>query len=140
MDTQTKLIPIGITLPIRDANSGFFEQSYDSLTATKNNIINLLNTKQGERRMQPTFGTRLWTILFEQNVDNLTEIASNIIKEDISMWIPDVSVIDVTSNLLKSDQSSANADIYMLQIAVVFMLNMTKQTDTVTITVQNVTA
>jgi predicted ATP-dependent serine protease len=90
--------------------------------------------------MQPTFGTRLWTILFEQNVDNLPEIASNIIKEDISTWIPNVTVIDVTANLLKSDQSSADRDIYRLQVAVLFMLDMTKQQDTVTITVENVTA
>jgi phage baseplate assembly protein W len=140
MATSKTLVPIGITLPIRGANSGYFEQSYDTLTSVKTNIINLLNTRQGERRMQPTFGTRLWTILFEQNVDNLPEIASNIIKEDISTWIPNVTVIDVTANLLKSDQSSADRDIYRLQVAVLFMLDMTKQQDTVTITVENVTA
>ena len=140
MTTNKPLVPIGITLPIRGANSGYFEQSYDTLSAVKTNIINLLNTRQGERRMQPTFGTRLWTILFEQNIDNLPEIASNIIKEDVATWIPNVTVIDVTSNLLKSDQSSDARDIYRLQVAVLFMLDMTKQQDTVTITVENVTA
>jgi phage baseplate assembly protein W len=132
--------PIGITLPIRDSNSGYFEQSYDTLTQTKSNIINLLNTRQGERRMQPTFGSRLWSLLFEQNTDNLPEIASNVVKEDISMWIPNITVIDVTANLYKSDQTSSDRDIYRLQVAVVFMLNMTKQQDTVTITIDNVTA
>lgn len=132
--------PIGITLPIRDSNSGYFEQSYDTLTQTKSNIINLLNTRQGERRMQPTFGSRLWSLLFEQNTDNLPEIASNIVKEDISMWIPNITVIDVTANLYKSDQTSSDRDIYRLQVAVIFMLNMTKQQDTVTITIDNVTA
>lgn len=132
--------PIGITLPIRDSNSGYFEQSYDTLTQTKSNIINLLNTRQGERRMQPTFGSRLWSLLFEQNTDNLPEIASNIVKEDISMWIPNITVIDVTANLYKSDQTSSDRDIYRLQVAVVFMLNITKQQDTVTITIDNVTA
>lgn len=132
--------PIGITLPIRNSNSGYFEQSYDTLTQTKSNIINLLNTRQGERRMQPTFGSRLWSLLFEQNTDNLPEIASNIVKEDISMWIPNITVIDVTANLYKSDQTNSDRDIYRLQVAVVFMLNMTKQQDTVTITIDNVTA
>ena len=133
-------IPIGMTLPIRGGNSGYFEQSYDTLTQVKTNIINLLNTKQGERRMQPTFGSRLWTLLFEQNIDTLTDVASNIVKEDISMWIPNVTVIDVTSKLYKNDQYNDERDIYRLQIAVNFMLNMTKQTDTVSITVDNVTA
>lgn len=141
MPTQKPIqTPIGITLPIRDSNTGYFEQSYDTLTQTKSNIINLLNTRQGERRMQPTFGSRLWNLLFEQNVDNLPEIASNIVKEDISMWIPNITVIDVTANLYKSDQTSSDRDIYRLQVAVIFMLNMTKQQDTVTITVDNVTA
>ena len=135
-----KPIPIGITLPLRGSNSGYFEQSYDTLTQVKSNIINLLNTRVGERRMQPTFGSRLWTLLFEQSIDTLPDVAVNIVREDISMWIPNVTVIDVTSNLYKSDQSSQDRDIYKLQLAVVFMLNMTKQQDTVSITVDNVTA
>jgi len=140
MATQQTQVPIGITLPLRNGNSGYFEQSYDTLTQVKSNIINLLNTRQGERRMQPTFGTRLWNLLFEQNVDALPDIAVNIIKEDVAMWIPNVTVVDVTANLYKSDQTSADRDIYRLQIAVKFLLNMTKQTDSVTITIDNVTA
>lgn len=140
MATQTKQIPIGITLPLRNGNSGYFEQSYDTLTQVKSNIINLLNTRPGERRMQPTFGCRLWNLLFEQNVDSLPEIASNVIKEDISMWIPNVTVVNVTPDLYKSDQTSADSDIYRLRIAVSFYLNMTKQQDTVTITIDNITA
>jgi len=138
--SQQIQVPIGITLPIRNGNSGYFEQSYDTLTQVKSNIINLLNTRPGERRMQPTFGSRLWGILFEQNVDNLPDIASNVVREDISMWIPNVTVIDVTSNLYKNDQTSSDRDIYKLQVSVIFMLNMTKQKDTVTITVNNITA
>lgn len=135
----TQQTPIGITVPMRNGTSGYFEQSYDTLTQTKSNIINLLNTRPGERRMQPTFGCRLWGLLFEQNVDNLPDIAANVVKEDISMWIPNVTVIDVTANLYKSDQTSTDRDIYRLQLAVIFMLNMTKQQDTVEITIDNVT-
>ena len=140
MATQQIQIPIGITLPLRNGNSGYFEQSYDTLTQVKSNIINLLNTRQGERRMQPTFGSRLWNLLFEQNVDTLPDIAVNIIKEDVAMWIPNVTVVDVTANLYKSDQMTDNRDIYRLQIAVKFFLNMTKQQDTITISIDNVTA
>jgi hypothetical protein len=35
--------PIGLTLPIQGGDNGFFDQSYDTLTQTKMNIINLLN-------------------------------------------------------------------------------------------------
>ncbi len=131
--------PIGLTLPIQNGNSGFFDQSYDTLTQVKNNIINLLNTRQGERRFQPTFGTRLWNLVFEQNQDTLKEQAINIVSEDISSWIPNVTVNDITANLLTNTQIAGNADIYMLQIAVTFTVNVTKQTDTVVVTIKNTT-
>ncbi len=136
MATQA-LSPIGITVPIQDGNSGYFNQSFDTLTQTKNNIINLLNTRPGERRMQPTFGSRLWNLIFEQNTQDLPEIAVNVVREDISAWIPNITVLDVTANILTNDQINKNTDIYRLYVAVQFMLNMTKQQDTVSITIDN---
>mgnify|MGYP001465237315 FL=1 len=137
MDITLAKQPIGITIPIENGNNGFFAQSYDTITQIKTNIINLLNTKQGERRFQPTFGCRLWNLTFEQNVDTLSDIANNIISEDISMWIPNATVLNVTSTLYTSDQISHDQDIYKLDIAVQFMVNMTKQQDTVNITISN---
>jgi phage baseplate assembly protein W len=137
ISNPTAAVPIGITLPIQDGNSGYFAQSFDTLTQVKMNIINLLNTRQGERRMQPTFGSRLWNLVFEQEVSTLKDQAINIVTEDIFAWIPNVTVIDVTAELLTNDQIAANQDIYLLNIAVTFMLNMTKQTDTVVVTINN---
>jgi phage baseplate assembly protein W len=133
----TSATPIGLTLPIQDGNSGYFAQSFDTLTQIKSNITNLLNTRQGERRLQPTFGTRLWNLSFEQNVDTLKDEAINIVNEDIASWIPNVTVTDVTAKLLTSNQITSNTDSYMLEIAVEFMVNLTKQTDTVIVTINN---
>jgi phage baseplate assembly protein W len=138
MATTLPPMPIGITLPIRDGNSGFFEQSYDTLSQTKSNIINLLNTRPGERRMQPTFGCRLWNLVFEQNIDTLEDVAVEMVKSDITAWIPNVTVVNVSSNLYKSDQILGDQDIYKLSISIVFMLNLTKQTDSVNITIDNI--
>jgi len=129
--------PIGITIPIEDSNSGYFAQSFDTLTQIKNNIINLLNTRPGERRFQPTFGTRLWNIVFEQNLDSLKDQAKNIVNEDIMMWIPNVTVEDITTNLLTSTQINSNTDMYMLEVIVNFYVNLTKQSDTVIVTINN---
>ena len=131
--------PIGLTIPIQDGNSGMFDQSFDTLTQTKMNIINLLNTRPGERRFQPTFGSRLWSLTFEQNLDTIIDVAENIVSEDISMWIPGVTVTGVTATLLTSDEITANQDIYRLEIAVQFMINMTKQSDMVNISINNST-
>lgn len=139
MTIKNQLQPIGVVLPIRNGSSGYFEQSYDSLSQTKSNILNLLNTRPGERRMQPTFGSRLWSLLFEQNSENLTTIANNIVKEDISTWISNVTVTDISSKLFKNDQSIQDVDIYKLSIAISFELNMTKQRDSISIIVDNIT-
>jgi phage baseplate assembly protein W len=135
----TPVQAIGLLIPIQNGNNGFFDSSFDTLTQIKMNIINLLNTRQGERRFQPTFGTRLWNITFEQNVDTLQDVAENIIREDISMWIPNVSVLNVTATLFTSDEIVADQDIYKLDIAVQFQVNMTKQTDMVNISINNTT-
>lgn len=129
--------PIGIILPIRKGISSYFEQSYDTLTQKRSNIINLLNTRPGERRMQPTFGTRLWNLVFEQNVDALPEIAKKIVEEDISIWIPGVTVVNVDISLLKNQQSINDKDIYRLHIAVRFVVDTTRQIDIVEFNVDN---
>jgi len=136
MDQQKQ--PIGITIPIRDGPSGYFEQSFDTLSQTRSNIYNLLNTRPGERRMQPTFGTRLHGLVFEQNVEVLPEIASNIVKEDISAWIPNVTVTNITPTLLKNEERQSDIDIYRLSIKIEFILNLTKQKDIITVVVDNI--
>ena len=131
--------PIGITIPIRKGKAAYFEQSYDTLTQTRSNIYNLLNTKPGERRMQPTFGSRLWTLAFEQHTDVLVEMARRIVTEDISSWVPGVTVTFVDISLLKSELSTDDRDIYRLHISVNFVVNTTKQADTIELNVENST-
>ena len=137
LQNPTAATPIGITLPIQDGNTGYFQQSFDTLTQVKNNILNLLNTRPGERRMQPTFGSGLWNLVFEQNTNTLEDQAVNIVSQDINNWIPNVTVTNITANLLTNDQINANTDMYMLEVAVSFMVNLTKQSDTVVVTVNN---
>lgn len=129
-----KNIPLGLNLPIRSGpNSGYFDQSFDSYTQTRMNIINLLRTVPGERRMQPTFGSRLWNMVFEQNDDMLPERITNIIREDITTWIPGVVVKDVTVKYYSDDETKDDRDIYKLYIAVTFTIESIEQEDVVEI-------
>ena len=87
----------GIVLPITHGPNGYFNQSYSILEQVKTNINMLLRTKKGERRMNPDFGSGMWSILFEQNTDNIKTIIENTIRKDIGKWMPYVNVesIDV---------------------------------------------
>jgi phage baseplate assembly protein W len=122
--------PIGLTLPIQNDGIGFFEQTYDTFTSTKTNIINLLRTRPGERRMQPLFGCRLQTVVFEQNTEILPEYIKNIIKEDIGNWIPNVVVNKVDVKFYQNKETN-NVDIYKIYVAVTFTIDVLKKTDTI---------
>jgi phage baseplate assembly protein W len=122
--------PIGLTLPIQNDGVGFFSQTYDTFTATKTNIINLLKTKPGERRMQPLFGCRLYNAVFQQNTEVLPEYIRNIIKEDIGNWIPNVTIDKIDVKFYKNEESNS-IDIYKIYVAVVFTVNIINKTDTV---------
>ena len=128
-----KNTPIGIMLPIQMGNVGYFDQSTDSFTAYRMNIINLIRTNPGERRMNPAFGCRLWSVVFEQNDDFLPDKVGKIIREDITSWIPGVSVSSVDVKYFQDDQSTDLRDIYKLYIAVVFVVDAINQSDTVEI-------
>jgi len=133
----TQKTPLGLVLPIQNGSGGFFDQAYDTFTQKRMNIINLMRTRIGERRMQPTFGTRLWTIVFEQNVANLKDIITNIVTEDISRWVDGVTVKNVELKVPQSEESSDDTDIYRLYITVTFEVAVTHQVGTVDIIINS---
>lgn len=122
--------PLGLTLPIRNGGIGFFEQTFDTFTQTKTNIINLLKTRPGERRMQPLFGCRLYDAVFEQNSEVLSEYITHIVSEDIGRWISDVVVSKVDVKFLKNEEYN-NPDIYRIYIAVNFTVTSINRTDSI---------
>ena len=134
MSTVVKNTPIGLVFPLRDgAKSGYFDQSYDSFTAYRMNIINLLRTVPGERRMNPTFGSRLWNVVFEPNDSLVSDKINQIIKEDIAEWIPGVSVTSVRVKYDDNQTVSQQTDTYKLYIAVAYVVDSIKQEDVVDI-------
>jgi len=128
-----KNTPIGINLPIQGGKNGYFDQSTDTFTAYRMNIINLIRTNPGERRMNPTFGCRLWNIVFEPNDDFIPQKIEKIIKEDVARWIPGVSVDSVNVKYFENDQSTDLRDIYKLYITVAFTISTINQSDVVEI-------
>lgn len=126
--------PIGLNLPIKNGKiSGYFDQTFDTFSQYRANIINLIRTKPGERRMNPTFGCRLWNVVFEQNDDVIQDKIRRIIKEDISKWIPGVSVSTVQVKVFEDDQSVDLRDIYKLYIVATFTITAINQQDSVEI-------
>ena len=90
VDEQDK--SVGVTLPLRKGNNGYFEVSYTTKEQIKSNIKSLLLTQKGERVMQPTFGSDLRKCLFEPITQNLDSLIEDSITEAINTWMPYVTV------------------------------------------------
>lgn len=125
---------IGLSFPLRDGKSGYFEQTTDTFTAYRMNIINLLRTRPGERRLNPTFGCRLWKLVFEPNDDFVSKKVKTIIQEDIAEWIPGVTVNSVQVNYQNTNPTVDLRDIYQLYIIVTFTVDSINVTDAIQLT------
>ena len=100
----------GITLPIKNGETGFFEQAFTSYEQAKSNLKNLLLTKKGERIMQPNFGTGLQSLLFEQIDDTFEQKIQETITKNVNYWLPYISIknIDVEMTNELKDQNRVN--------------------------------
>lgn len=90
----------GLVLPIAHGPQGFFNQSYSVADQVKSNLNMLLRTKKGERRMNPEFGSGLWSVLFENYTDDIGPLIENTIRKDISRWMNyvDIKEIQILTN------------------------------------------
>ena len=104
----------GISYPIQNGPTGFFEQNFSSFDQARSNLLNLLQTQKGERIMQPDFGTGLHGLLFEQMDDEEFSVAiQNTITENVNYWLPYISIrdIDVVMTDELKDRNQANLKI-----------------------------
>jgi len=60
---------IGLSLPIKLGNEGYFITNKDDISQVSDNIKNLLSTIPGERRFNNSFGSSLYNLLFN-SIDN----------------------------------------------------------------------
>jgi phage baseplate assembly protein W len=130
-DTQTyNDYAIGISLPIQITDTAF-TQTYQTIDQVRSNIKNLLLTKKGERLMQPTFGSGLQEVLFEQITDETAAKIETSIVSALEKWLPYVSVADISvdiNNQLKDTNS--------VGVSIKFSIAGNPDLSTVTFTVQ----
>ncbi len=95
-------------------------------------LLPFFNTRPGERRFNPQFGTKLYNYLFEQNIEGFDEILKNVIKDDMNYWFPNVIVNTVFLDITTA-QKNKNTDNYIINIKIQFTVN--NQTDVLGLTV-----
>ena len=101
----------GITLPVKNGNTGFFESAFSSYEQAKSNLKNLLLTKEGERVMQPNFGTGLSSLLFEQMDDGFEEKLKETITNSVNFWLPYISIEEIDVNMTDEMKDKNTAEL-----------------------------
>ena len=125
LDLQ-KNTAIGVSLPFN--GPGVFNSTYTTKDQTKSNLLNLLLTDVGERVMNPGFGTVLRKFLFEGiTEDNIESLKANL-TNSIAIFIPDITVINITI--------TPEYDSNLVNLSVDYILNISQTPDQVTVQFQ----
>ena len=114
---------IGISLPLDHGSQGFFDKTRTTLQQTRSNIKNLLLTVKGERLGNPTFGSDLMRILFDQDDGSLGDRIEETIRSSVSEWLPYVNIKSIKTT---SDERNPN----LLNVRLQFTIDVDQNVET----------
>ena len=75
--------------------STLFRSSYLTKDQVISNVRNLILTNRGERVMNPNFGTDIYNLLFEQNMESLDEVIRDSIQDAFDAYMPLCKIEDI---------------------------------------------
>ena len=97
---------VGLKLPMTRSNkTGDFTTTKNSTQQAVHNISNLLLTSPGERVAQPTFGSNLRALCFEQIDDELPSKVDKEVRRSLERWLPYINVVSVETLTEDGDKS-----------------------------------
>ena len=104
---------VGLSLPLKNGDGGFFEQNFTSYNQAKSNLKNLLLTKKGERIAQPEFGSGLQSLLFEPIDSEFENKITDTITESVEKWLPYITIEDIFIDISDSnkDRNKVNVEL-----------------------------
>lgn len=85
---------IGVSIPF--SSTSVFNQTFDTATQIKSNLINYFLTNKGERLLNPTYGGDLRNFLFEAITPDALEVLQKRLEEDIVLRFPIVEIKSLT--------------------------------------------
>lgn len=117
---------LGIGINTSSNKNGVFATNYTTLSQAKNNLLNLIMTKKGERVMQPEFGCDIWKLLFEPIVrDDIDSKIEFTINDAVKKWLSYLNIDEIVF-----DYDDASIDKHTISLDIKFSLisnpNMTE--------------
>ena len=96
---------VGLELPIKNNNTSDFALTKNSSQQAGHNLKNLLLTYPSERVGQPTFGSRLRELCFEQIDDTLPQRIEEEVRKAVTNWLPYINLIEVATLTEEGDKN-----------------------------------
>ena len=107
---------IGVRFPFQETtDGGVFRYTKSSEEAIRTNLISLLTTKKKQRVMNNNLYSPLYDQIFEQWDDIAQDSLDSKLKEVISVYVPEVSVLDINYTF---DETT-----YVLTVKVIYSIN-----------------
>ena len=132
--TENNYKVLGIGINRTSDSNGIFAVNYTTLSQAKDNLINLIMTRKGERTMNPNFGCDVWNLLFEQIDDASLNIKiENSIMDAVKTWLPYIKVEQI---IFDYDDKDIDANTISLDIKFSLASN-TSLTGQITIDINN---
>lgn len=103
---------IGVSLPF--SGPGVFNTTFETKEAIKTNMINFFLTGTGERFLNPTFGSGLRNLLFDQLTQEKIEQIKTVIQEGLSTYFPRV----ITKSMQLNADPDNNAVYFTMRYAI----------------------
>jgi phage baseplate assembly protein W len=130
--SQNDYKSLGIGINRRSINNGIFAVNFTTIDQAKDNLINLILTKKGERLMQPNFGCDIWNIVFSPIVDeDISFEVETAINNAVESWLPSISITSIFVDT-NDDLKDTNSIVVSLGFA---LKSNPRITDSVTITI-----
>ena len=101
-------VSVGLSFPLGFVGSRMFNRTKTIEEQAPHNLRNLLLTNLGERPMQPEFGSRLLSVVFEFKDDALIE---EVINEAVEKWLPYITINEVITSVDATNQNRLNVSI-----------------------------
>ena len=99
---------VGISVPFDGATG--INTTYTTTDTIKSNLINFLLTGKRERVMNPTFGSGLREILFEQLTEETIGVIDDLIKNGVAQFFPQVIIESLN---IEPDEYNQTINIYL---------------------------
>ncbi len=117
--TENSYKVLGIGINKRSDSNGVFAVNYTTIQQAKDNLINLIMTRKGERVMQPDFGCDIWRVLFEPiDGGRLENRIEDYIEEAVNRWLPNILIQNIEFPYDETDIDNNN-----INVSIKFSLN-----------------